>query len=197
MKRRDFLVGSVAATAVAIAKPALALPALMPSKPKFDLQNWKSYLLEKQLPHYLEGFDKQFSKMVTDVNANLVDKHPYLFKHQPMFNVTELRDYGRDKYSIVAMSRALRSQYTCEIRNDLMLVCGLDAETELVHIYTTEIAAELSQFQDEREWMHQAFYIPVLPMKISGPTIAGPATFGFKTRFANANYPYVPLKVNT
>ncbi len=47
--------------------------------------------------------------------------------------------------SVVAKTRQLRSGYTLELAQDLKAVHGLDAETELANILTTEILAEINR----------------------------------------------------
>jgi len=49
------------------------------------------------------------------------------------------------KASIEAKSRALRASYTTELAQDLKSVHGLDAETELANILSTEILAEINR----------------------------------------------------
>jgi len=47
--------------------------------------------------------------------------------------------------SVVAKTRQLKSGYTLELAQDLKAVHGLDAETELANILTTEILAEINR----------------------------------------------------
>ena len=49
-----------------------------------------------------------------------------------------------EKTSVTALSRALRATYTMELAQDLRAVHGLDAETELANILSTEILAEIN-----------------------------------------------------
>lgn len=50
-----------------------------------------------------------------------------------------------DRTSVVAESRALRATYTTELAQDLKAVHGLDAESELANILSTEILAEINR----------------------------------------------------
>ena len=50
-----------------------------------------------------------------------------------------------DKASVTAKSRALKAEYTVELAQDLKAIHGLDAETELANILTTEINAEINR----------------------------------------------------
>lgn len=50
-----------------------------------------------------------------------------------------------EKVTVTAQSRALKSEYTMELAQDLKAVHGLDAETELSNILTTEILAEINR----------------------------------------------------
>jgi len=50
-----------------------------------------------------------------------------------------------EKVTATAKSRALKAEYTIELAQDLKAVHGLDAETELSNILTTEILAEINR----------------------------------------------------
>jgi hypothetical protein len=50
-----------------------------------------------------------------------------------------------EKTSVVAKSRALKAEYTTELAQDLKAVHGLDAETELANILSTEIMFEINR----------------------------------------------------
>ena len=50
-----------------------------------------------------------------------------------------------DKVTVTAKSRALKAEYTMELAQDLKAIHGLDAETELSNILTTEILAEINR----------------------------------------------------
>lgn len=50
-----------------------------------------------------------------------------------------------EKISVVAKSRALKAEYSMELAQDLKAIHGLDAETELANILTTEILAEINR----------------------------------------------------
>ena len=50
-----------------------------------------------------------------------------------------------DKISVTAKSRALKAEYSTELAQDLKAVHGLDAETELENILSTEILQEINR----------------------------------------------------
>jgi len=50
-----------------------------------------------------------------------------------------------DRTSVEAKTRALKAEYTTELAQDLKAVHGLDAETELANILSTEILAEINR----------------------------------------------------
>lgn len=50
-----------------------------------------------------------------------------------------------DRASVTAKSRALKAEYTIELAQDLKAIHGLDAETELANILSTEILAEINR----------------------------------------------------
>lgn len=50
-----------------------------------------------------------------------------------------------DKVTVTARTRALRADYTMELAQDLKAIHGLDAETELANILSTEILSELNR----------------------------------------------------
>jgi len=53
--------------------------------------------------------------------------------------------FSIDKVTVTAVSRALKAEYTMELAQDLKAVHGLDAETELANILSTEILAEINR----------------------------------------------------
>ena len=50
-----------------------------------------------------------------------------------------------EKSTVTAKSRALKAEYTMELAQDLKAIHGLDAETELANILSTEILAEINR----------------------------------------------------
>ena len=50
-----------------------------------------------------------------------------------------------EKATVTAKSRALKAEYTLELAQDLRAIHGLDAETELANILSTEILAEINR----------------------------------------------------
>lgn len=53
--------------------------------------------------------------------------------------------FSIEKVTVTARSRALKAEYTMELAQDLKAVHGLDAETELSNILSTEILAEINR----------------------------------------------------
>jgi len=53
--------------------------------------------------------------------------------------------FSIDKVSVTAGSRALKAEYSMELAQDLRAIHGLDAETELANILSTEILAEINR----------------------------------------------------
>ena len=53
--------------------------------------------------------------------------------------------FSIEKVSVTAGSRALKAEYTMELAQDLKAIHGLDAETELANILSTEILAEINR----------------------------------------------------
>ena len=53
--------------------------------------------------------------------------------------------FSIDKVTVTAKSRALKGEYSLELAQDLKAVHGLDAETELANILSTEILAEINR----------------------------------------------------
>ena len=53
--------------------------------------------------------------------------------------------FSIEKVSVTAVSRALKAEYSMELAQDLKAVHGLDAETELSNILSTEILAEINR----------------------------------------------------
>lgn len=70
---------------------------------------------------------------------------------QPTFNEMSV---FIDKVTVTAKTRALKAEYTVELAQDLKAIHGLDAETELANILSTEILAEIN-----REVIRTLYYI--------------------------------------
>jgi hypothetical protein len=75
-----------------------------------------------------------------------------------LYSTAEAEDLGRsgseqfaemgftiEKQTVTAKSRALKAEYTMELAQDLKAIHGLDAETELANILSTEILAEINR----------------------------------------------------
>ena len=53
--------------------------------------------------------------------------------------------FSIEKATVTAKSRALKAEYSLELAQDLKAIHGLDAETELANILSTEILAEINR----------------------------------------------------
>jgi hypothetical protein len=53
--------------------------------------------------------------------------------------------FSIEKQTVTAKSRALKAEYTMELAQDLKAIHGLDAETELANILSSEILAEINR----------------------------------------------------
>ena len=53
--------------------------------------------------------------------------------------------FSIDRIAVEAKGRALRSDYSVELAQDLKAIHGLDAESELANILSTEILAEINR----------------------------------------------------
>lgn len=53
--------------------------------------------------------------------------------------------FSIEKVSVTAVSKALKAEYTMELAQDLKAIHGLDAETELSNILSSEILAEINR----------------------------------------------------
>ena len=53
--------------------------------------------------------------------------------------------FSIEKTTVTAVSRALKAEYTMELAQDLKAIHGLDAETELANMLSTEILAEINR----------------------------------------------------
>lgn len=72
--------------------------------------------------------------------------------------------FSIEKTSVVAVSRALKAEYTVELAQDMKSVHGLDAEAELSNILSSEILAEIN-----REVIRNV-YLTARPGAITGTT---------------------------
>ena len=60
-------------------------------------------------------------------------------------NIFQQMAFSIEKVSVTAQSRALKAEYSLELAQDLKAIHGLDAETELSNILSTEILAEINR----------------------------------------------------
>ena len=75
--------------------------------------------------------------------------------------------FSIEKVTVTAQSRALKAEYSLELAQDLKAIHGLDAETELSNILSTEILAEIN-----REVIRTVYSTAVLGAQY-GTTTAG------------------------
>jgi len=78
-----------------------------------------------------------------------------------------------EKVTVTAKSRALKAEYTMELAQDLKAIHGLDAETELANILSTEILTEIN-----REVIRALYYVALAGAQ-SGTAV--PGTFDLDT----------------
>ena len=81
-------------------------------------------------------FADGFRAMLTGTAESLGESGVQNFQ-QMAFNI--------DRVAVEARSRALKAEYTTELAQDLKAVHGLDAETELANILSTEILSEINR----------------------------------------------------
>ena len=94
----------------------------------------------------------------TDVDASIVDSDTsYVPTTGDAYETAEAEALGGttesfaemgftiEKATVTAKSRALKAEYTLELAQDLKAIHGLDAETELANILSTEILAEINR----------------------------------------------------
>ena len=73
--------------------------------------------------------------------------------------------FSIEKSTVTAVSRALKAEYTMELAQDLKALHGLDAETELANILSSEILAEIN-----REVVRSLYVIAVKGAQINTTT---------------------------
>ena len=81
--------------------------------------------------------------------------------------------FSIEKTTVTAVTRALKAEYTMELAQDLKAIHGLDAETELANMLSTEILAEIN-----REVV-RSLYITAVPGAQVNTTTSG--TFDLDT----------------
>ncbi len=201
MKRRDFLIGIVAAaTAVVVAKPALAMPAIHPTKPKIDFERWKEHIFKDVFPGRLSNqrngfgpveYDEgdEYFELFKKLNTKLIDENHDLFDYEPTFAPTAFRDHPiHGQYHVVAQSRTLKSSYNYDSAQELKnLPPYFDGEDMLHKFIVNDIATELRRFKNKNPDIHMAFYVPITPCRFVNPTTFQPS-MGFKTRYADVNF---------
>ena len=82
-------------------------------------------------------------------------------------NAFQQMAFSIEKVTVTAQSRALKAEYSLELAQDLKAIHGLDAETELSNILSTEILAEIN-----REVI-RTIYTCAVPGAQYGTTTAG------------------------
>ena len=73
--------------------------------------------------------------------------------------------FSIEKTTVTAVTRALKAEYTMELAQDLKAIHGLDAETELSNILSTEILAEIN-----REVVRDLYITAVPGAQVNTPT---------------------------
>jgi hypothetical protein len=88
-------------------------------------------------PRGADLFAEGFRAMLTGTAEQLGQSDGPQNFQQMAFNI--------DRVAVEARSRALKAEYTTELAQDLKAVHGLDAETELANILSTEILSEINR----------------------------------------------------
>ena len=81
--------------------------------------------------------------------------------------------FSIEKVTVTAKTRALKAEYSIELAQDLKAVHGLDAETELANILSTEILAEIN-----REVVRTIYQVAKMGAQVGTTT---PGTFNLDT----------------
>lgn len=94
----------------------------------------------------------------TDGDSDIRDSAADPLAGLDLYSTAEAEDLGQsgseqfaemgftiEKATVTAKSRALKAEYTMELAQDLKAIHGLDAETELANILSTEILAEINR----------------------------------------------------
>jgi hypothetical protein len=92
--------------------------------------------------------------------------------------------FSIEKTSVVAKSRGLKAEYTTELAQDLKAVHGLDAETELANILSTEIMFEIN-----RELVRTIYDVAQLGCQQPDlASVSSPSTAGFRAGLSGGIY---------
>ena len=100
-----------------------------------SLAGGNSYAADPRATSPFAPFADSFRAMLTGT-AEALGESGGAFQ-QMAFNI--------DRVAVEARSRALKAEYTTELAQDLKAVHGLDAETELANILSTEILSEINR----------------------------------------------------
>jgi hypothetical protein len=84
-----------------------------------------------------ETFGEDFRGLLTGTAESLDGSTPGSRFQQMAFTI--------DRIAVEARTRALKAEYSTELAQDLKAVHGLDAETELANILSTEVLAEINR----------------------------------------------------
>ena len=98
----------------------------------------------------LVGNDLDADSTIADsINDPLTGNDPYTTAEaEALGDATESfaeMGFTIEKATVTAKSRALKAEYSLELAQDLKAIHGLDAETELANILSTEIMAEINR----------------------------------------------------
>jgi len=108
-------------------------------------------------PSGLVGLTDDSSTGLRTTDSNIDDSRtgPTFGGGMATFNAEQLGTTGEtdfaemgftiERATVTAKSRALKAEYTLELAQDLKAIHGLDAETELANILSTEILAEINR----------------------------------------------------
>tara|TARA_Y100000114_G_C11751526_1_gene324568 strand:- start:72 stop:1436 length:1365 start_codon:yes stop_codon:yes gene_type:complete len=95
--------------------------------------------------------DTDLDSTIADSQADpIANLDPYTTAEAEALGVSGAEQFAQmgftiEKATVTAKSRALKAEYSLELAQDLKAIHGLDAETELANILSTEIMAEINR----------------------------------------------------
>jgi hypothetical protein len=93
------------------------------------------------------NFDPLLGFTGSDINSNIIGRPMSRDSAEALGENSSFSQmaFSIERTSVTAKTRALKAEYTTELAQDLRAVHGLDAETELANILSTEILAEINR----------------------------------------------------
>ena len=162
----------------------------MRSRYSADRTGAEAFFNEANAAH--SGLANSFNGTMNDIFANDVQttQQGSFDAGKPMLTATaeagtfNEMTFSIEKTSVVAKSRGLKAEYTTELAQDLKAVHGLDAETELANILSTEIMFEIN-----RELVRTIYDVAQLGCQQPDlASVASPSTAGFRAGLSGGIY---------